>query len=220
MALIDVPEPERCPVCDTRRIRFFMTVEERVYWRCRVCEATFVAPAQWPDLESQKLEYDKHENDREDPGYRAFLSRLAQPLMARIPARSSGLDFGCGPGPALVSLLEEAGHSMRVYDPIYAPDESALTETYDFISCTEVMEHLHNPRAVFDLFNQILRPGGWLGVMTEFQTDDSRFEKWHYRRDPTHVIFYRATTLTMLGSPLNWRLEIPRRNVALFRKPR
>lgn len=220
MAHIDVPAPERCPVCNTARIRYFMTVEGKVYWRCRVCEATFLTPAQWPDLETQKAEYDKHENNVDDPGYRAFLSRLARPLLARLQGPSRGLDFGCGPAPALAKMLEEAGHAVQVYDPIYVPDESVLEQTYDFITCTEVMEHLHNPRAVFDLFNALLRPGGIIGVMTEFQTDDSRFEKWHYRRDPTHVIFYRATTLTLLGSPLNWRLEIPRRNVAFFRKPR
>lgn len=216
----DVPTPECCPVCNTRRIKFFMTVDGRVYWRCRMCEATFLAPAQWPDLENQKIEYDKHQNELDDPDYRAFLGRLAEPLMARLPASAQGLDFGCGPASALAKMFEEAGHAMAVYDPIYAPDEAVLSGSYDFITCTEVLEHLHNPSAVLDLFNQILRPGGWLGVMTEFQTDDSRFARWHYRRDPTHVIFYRATTLTILGSPLNWRLEIPRRNVALFRKPR
>lgn len=220
MSQSDVPAPKRCPVCETLRIRFFMALEDKIYWRCRVCEATFVSPELWPDLQTQRMEYDKHENNPNDPGYRAFLSRLSKPLAARLAPGGRGLDFGSGPGPALAQMMEEAGHEMRIYDPLYAPDESVLTEEYDFITCTEVLEHVHNPRAVFELFNRILRPGGLVGVMTEFQTDDSRFEKWHYRRDPTHVIFYRPTTLTLLGSRLNWPLEIPRRNIALFRKPR
>jgi SAM-dependent methyltransferase len=220
MAPLDVPAPERCPVCTTRRIRLFMTLEGKVYWRCRLCEATFLAPAQWPDLEAQRDEYDKHQNDVGDPRYRAFLSRLSTPLLARMPGGLRGLDFGCGPGPALAHMLEEAGHEMRCYDPLYAPDQSVLDDVYDFITCTEVIEHLHQPRAVFEAFDAMLRPGGWVGIMTEFQTDDSRFAKWHYRRDPTHIIFYRATTLTLLGSRLGWTLEIPRRNIALFRKPR
>ena len=215
----DVPDSNRCPVCRTLRIRHFMTVEGKAYWRCRVCEATFVAQAHWPDREVERAEYDKHENAADDPAYREFLSRLSEPLLARLQRRLTGLDFGCGPAPVLVQMLEEAGHTMRCYDPIYAPDETALTGTYDFITCTEVIGHLRNPRAVFEAFDTLLRPGGWLGVMTEFQTVDSRFESWHYRRDPTHIIFYRATTLTLLGSRLGWTLEIPRRNVALFRKP-
>lgn len=220
MAHLEVPAPDRCPVCTTLRIRPFMTIEGKVYWRCRLCEATFLAPAQWPDLEAQKEEYDKHQNDIDDPDYRAFLSRLTAPLLARMPRGLRGLDFGCGPGPALMKMMEEAGHEMRCYDPIYAPDQSALDDVYDFITCTEVIEHLHQPRAVFAALNEMLRPGGWVGVMTEFQTSDSSFEKWHYRRDPTHVIFYRASTLNLLGSRLGWILEIPRKNIALFRKPR
>ena len=37
----------------------------------------------------------------------------------------------------------------------------------------------------------LVRPGGWTGVMTCFQTDDARLAHCHYRRDPTHVVFYR-----------------------------
>ena len=35
-----------------------------------------------------------------------------------------GLDFGCGPGPALTLLMEEAGFAkMNLYDPFYFADE-------------------------------------------------------------------------------------------------
>lgn len=197
-----------------------MAVGAKAYWRCRVCEATFLAPALWPDAGAENAEHDKDENDAEDPAYRAFLSRLSKPLLARLPARLRGLDFGCGPTPALAKMLEEAGHEMRYYDPVYAPDESVLTDDYDFITCNGVIETLHNPRAVFEGLDAMLRPGGWLGIMTEFQTDDSRFETWHSRRDPGHIIFYRAATLTLLGTRLGWTLQIPRKNIALFRKRR
>lgn len=218
MAHLDVPAPERCPVCTTQRIRRFMTLQDKVYWRCRLCEATFLAPAQWPDLDAQKVEYDKHQNDMDDPRYREFLARLGTPLLARMPAGLHGLDFGCGPGPALARMLEEAGHTVRCYDPIYAPEPAVLEDSYDFVTCTEVLEHLHQPMAEFEMLNGLLRPGGWVGVMTEFQTSDNRFDQWHYRRDPTHIIFYRATTLNLMGARLGWTLEIPRKNIALFRK--
>jgi hypothetical protein len=55
--------------------------------------------------------------------------------------------------------------------------------------------------------------------MTCFQTDDDRFDNWHYRRDPTHVVFYREFTFKLLANRFGWHLEIPRKDVALFRKP-
>ncbi|QSP96516.1 class I SAM-dependent methyltransferase [Marinobacter salinisoli] len=163
--------------------------------------------------------YDCHENDAADPGYRRFLAKLLDPLLARLEPGLSGLDFGCGPGPALADMLTEAGMSMSLYDPFFCPDTDALSRTYDFITCTEVVEHLHQPAEVFRRLDALLKPGGWLGVMTCFQTDDDRFANWHYRRDPTHVVFYREKTLGVVASQLGWQLDIPRKDVALMRKP-
>jgi hypothetical protein len=55
--------------------------------------------------------------------------------------------------------------------------------------------------------------------MTCFQTDDARFGSWHYRRDPTHVIFYREETMRHLADLFGWTCEIPEKDVALMRKP-
>ena len=86
------------------------------------------------------------------------------------------------------------------------------------MTCTEVVEHLHQPAQVFQQLNSLIRPGGWLGVMTCFQTDDARFANWHYRRDPTHVVFYRQDTLRWLADHFGWQLEVPAKDIALFRK--
>jgi hypothetical protein len=65
----------------------------------------------------------------------------------------------------------------------------------------------------------MLRPGGWLAVMTCFQTDDARFGGWHYRMDPTHVVFYRSGTFVTIAAARGWSCEIPRKDVALLRVP-
>ncbi len=54
--------------------------------------------------------------------------------------------------------------------------------------------------------------------MTCFQTDGARFADWHYRRDVTHVVFYRRETFEHLAVRLGWRCEIPVKNVVLMRK--
>lgn len=45
--------------------------------------------------------------------------------------------------------------------------------------------------------------------MTCFQTDDARFAAWHYRRDPTHVVFYRESAFRRIAERFGWRCEVP-----------
>lgn len=189
------------------------------YLRCGDCEATFLHPAHFLKPHQERAEYERHRNTPEDPGYVRFLSQVAQPLLARLPPRSRGLDYGCGPGPVLAQMLRDAGHTVALYDPFFHPDPSALEDRYDFITCTEVIEHFHAPAQEFGRLDALLQPGGWLALMTCFQTDDKRFVQWHYRRDPSHVVFYRENTLAHIARRHGWRMEVPARNVALMHKP-
>ena len=208
-----------CPVCRRAGAVPFVVVAGRNYRRCGRCLATFLEPAQRPSLEVERAHYRTHANAVDDPGYRRFLARLATPLLARLAPRSKGLDFGCGNGPALAAMLAEAGHAVALYDPLFRPDPAPLAAVYDFVTCTETIEHLHDPAGGFDLFDRLLRPGGRLGLMTCFQTDDARFAGWHYRRDPTHVVFYRAATLHRIAADRGWSCTIPEKDVALLQKP-
>jgi 2-polyprenyl-3-methyl-5-hydroxy-6-metoxy-1,4-benzoquinol methylase len=208
----------RCPVCEGPDGQAFQVIEARAYGRCNRCEATFLLPAHLPSPEAERAEYGLHQNTGDDTGYRAFLERVANPLLQRLAPGRRGLDFGCGPGPLLADMLREAGHTVVLYDPFFHPDSSALEVTYDFITCTEVAEHFHDPASEFRRLNTLLRPGGWLALMTRFQTDDTRFAHWHYRRDPTHVVFYREATLRWLARHHGWQAEVPCANVVLMQK--
>jgi hypothetical protein len=208
-----------CPVCAARGSRLFLHVDARDYWRCPACEATFLDPAQLPDREAELAQYQLHRNDLDDEAYRQFLGRLAAPLLKRLAPESCGLDYGCGPGPALAAMLRAAGHPMVIYDPFFFDTPGALSGRYDFITCTEAAEHFHHPAAEFGRLDGLLEPGGWLALMTSFLTDDVPFAKWHYRRDPTHVVFYRPATFHHLARQYGWQCEIPCPNVALLRKP-
>lgn len=212
-------EPSVCPVCRAQTPERFLSVEGRDYWRCASCEARFLDPRQRLTRQDEYAHYRHHQNDPDDPRYRQFLSTLAEPLLDRLDTGLHGLDYGCGPGPALAAMLREAGHAMALYDPIFEPGPAVLARAYDFITCTETAEHFHRPADEFDRLDHLLRPGGWLGVMTCFQTDDARFAGWHYRKDPTHVVFYREATLRRVAAQRGWSCVIPRKNVALMRKP-
>ncbi|MDY6942125.1 MAG: methyltransferase domain-containing protein [Pseudomonadota bacterium] len=199
-----MPHPG-CPLCQGRDTDLYHADQQREYWQCRRCALIFVPPAQRLDAAAEKAEYDRHENDPDEPGYRHFLSRLAEPLKMRLAPGSRGLDFGCGPGPALAAMLEEAGHDVALYDPFYANRPDVLQGSYQFITCTEVIEHLYHPAREIPRLVGMLASGGWLGVMTKQVIDRARFAGWHYTRDPTHVCFYSRPTFRWIGQ--RWGLE-------------
>ena len=142
------------------------------------------------EREAQRQRYLTHNNDPGDPAYRGFLSRLFDELRPHLAGGASGLDYGAGPGPALAAMMGEEGFSVRVYDPFFYPDTSALEARYDFITCTETAEHFSRPREDFDRLDALLKPSGRLGVMTGMLDDWEEFPDWHYRLDPTHISFY------------------------------
>ncbi len=207
-----------CPLCASADSALYHRDARREYHRCRRCTLVFVPPAFRLDPETERAVYDQHENSPEDPGYRRFLSRLFEPLQARLEPGASGLDFGAGPGPTLSVMFEEAGHRMAIYDPFYAPDASVLEAEYDFITATEVAEHLFAPGKELARLAALLRPGGWLGLMTKRVTDHAAFTRWHYILDPTHVSFFSEATFRWLADELGMSVEFPAADVALLHK--
>ena len=211
------PIPMACPLCEGNT-KFFFEDERRPYRLCEKCALIFVPAKFHPTREEEKAQYDLHENNPNDHDYRKFLSRLADPLLKKLPPNSAGLDFGCGPGPALSMILKEAGHQVALHDPFYHPNPTALKATYDFITATEVLEHLHHPQRDLEAIWNCLRQSGWLGLMTKRAADREAFAKWHYKQDPTHVCFWSDTSFQWLADHWNARLELIEPDVALFQK--
>lgn len=199
-----MPEAPDCLLCNSSRTARTLQDEELyTYYRCSVCKLYFAEPEQQLTPSVEKSRYDQHENHPQDPNYRRFLSQLFRPLVTLLPEKSHGLDYGSGPGPALNLMFEEAGHSVAIYDPFYADKPQRLTQRYDFITVSETAEHFFNPREEFDLLWSLLRPNGYLGIMTLMLQSPEQFEQWHYRKDDTHVVFYQKETFCWLAEYLN-----------------
>lgn len=211
--------PDPCPLCRGRDTRPYHRDRKRRYLACAACELVFVPPAEHLPAADEKAYYDLHENTVDDPGYRRFLGRLFEPMTARLTPGGSGLDFGCGPGPALAAMFREAGFDMALFDPFYAPDDEVLKRHYDFVTASEVVEHLSRPREELDRLWACLEPGGWLGIMTKRVIDAEAFAGWHYITDPTHVCFFSESTFRWLGKRWNTEPDFTGRDVVLFRRP-
>lgn len=193
-----------CPLCGGKSSDYYR--DRRQYLQCLRCELVHVPPEWHLSAVAEREEYDLHHNDPADPGYRRFLSRLAEPLLERLGPGCHGLDFGCGPGPALAAMLEEHGHSVSLYDVYYQPDPAALQGPFDFITATEVVEHLARPDIELARLWAQLKPGGWLGIMTKRVRGLEAFSNWHYKNDPTHIVFFSERTFEWLAE--SWRAEL------------
>lgn len=207
-----------CPLCQTDDVRSYSRDGRRDYYRCGVCGLVFVPPRQFLRADEEKKRYDLHRNSPDDPDHRRFLSRLFIPLRQRLAPGSEGLDFGSGPAPTLSRMFEEAGHSMTIFDRFYENVPAALEQRYDFITATEVVEHLHDSRKELERLWACLKEGGWLGIMTAPAVPQEAFPRWHYKNDPTHGCFFSPRTFIWLALRWNAEVTFTDGDVALFRK--
>ncbi|UYO75149.1 class I SAM-dependent methyltransferase [Halomonas qinghailakensis] len=208
----------RCPLCNMPKPAFYHQDRRRDYYQCATCALVFVPAEQHLDARQEKAEYDQHQNSPHDTGYRRFLGRLFDPLVAKLPQSAQGLDFGCGPGPTLSVMFEEAGFVMAVYDIFYAADAEVLNRQYDFITATEVVEHLARPGEELSQLVEKLVPGGYLGIMTKRVSTPEAFARWHYINDPTHVCFFSEATFCWWAEQHGLSVEFPGNDTAIFKK--
>lgn len=196
-----------CPLCRADACdNLLKSPDGRYFQCCPVCELIYTEKA-FLSEKSEKERYLEHNNGIEYPGYVAFLQRILTPALAHLEAGMHGLDYGCGPVPTLSILLERENMTCGNYDPLFFP---ALNreEEYDFIFATECFEHFFDPAKELKTLEHLLRPGGYLFVMTQMYTPEnmSHFKDWYYANDPTHVVFYNEKTFEWIAEQFNLEL--------------
>jgi hypothetical protein len=208
-----------CPLCGAiKKNILFYKGKRRDYFQCLTCSLVFVDPDRFLSKKDEKTIYDLHQNSPDDKGYQKFLKRIIIPMQKGLARGSSGLDFGSGPGPVLAGMFKNAGFPMALYDRFYAPDLKVFEKPYDFITATEVVEHLHDPGKELDRLWTCLKPGGRMGIMTKLVIDKKAFASWHYKRDLTHVCFFSKTTFEWLAHRFRADLIFAEKDVVLFFK--
>ncbi len=157
-----------------------------------------MAPAFHPPPEREKARYETHNNDVNDQGYREFVSPVVKEVTNNFGRNSKGLDFGAGTGPVAATILREQGFEIELYDPFFCNNPEVLIKKYDYIICSEVIEHFHDPAIEFRLIRSLLNQGGSLICMTMLYTDDFDFISWRYKDDETHVIFFHPESIELI----------------------
>ena len=208
----------RCPLCHGSTLTHYHQDKKRPYLQCQTCLLISVPKAYYLSAADEKAVYDLHDNDCADEGYRRFLSRSLTPVLNRVPSSAHGLDFGCGAGAVLSLMAKELGVQITNYDLYYFNDPQCLNKQYDFITLTEVIEHVSDAHALLRQLDQLLVAGGILAVMTKRALDLAAFMRWHYKNDPTHINFYSETTFQWIATEFQWQLDIVDSDVVIFTK--
>lgn len=195
---------EPCLICREETVRQKAVIDGVAYYTCPRCKCIFKQRSAFPTPCAERERYLLHENDVEDTGYQIFVQPLVSSVQEEFPRGATGLDYGAGTGPVASKLLMEAGYSMSLYDPFFHNTPSVLNQEYDFIICCEVVEHFHDPLKEFNALYRYLVPGGTLFCMTERYDDALDFERWYYKNDPTHVVFYTEGTFKWLTAQVGF----------------
>lgn len=182
-----------CPLCLESTTR---QLESSVqFYKCDHCTTVFRGRQHLLSGDAEMERYLQHNNDVTDTRYQQFVSPIVDKVQLLFPSPVKGLDFGAGTGPVIAKLLGDKGYEIALWDPFFHPDPVVLETKYPLIVCCEVIEHFHTPVAEFQLMKNLLLAGGKLICMTDPFPGDQAFESWHYKEDPTHVIFYSEENL-------------------------
>ncbi len=188
-----------CPLCGAET-KFYAAFRNKDYYRCLNCRSVMMDAAFFLTPAEEKNRYDQHNNDVNDPRYRNFVQPIVDSVTNSFTREANGLDFGAGPGPVVAVLLREQRYQVALYDPYYWNQPELLQQSYDYIICSEVIEHFRFPRQEFSLLHSLLLPGGSLFCMTELFRDDIDFSHWSYNTDPTHYFFYHRQSLEYINN--------------------
>ena len=207
-----------CPLCSNSECSIISNINKNDYFDCQSCGLVFIDKEKLPSKKTETDEYLLHNNNYEDIGYQNHLKKLINPLIPYLNKSHQGLDFGCGHTPVLSMIMNDLGFSINNYDPFFFNDKVLIEKEYDFITCSEVIEHFFNPLNDFKILNKILKKGGVLAVMTKPFLDNINFDSWYYVKEISHVSFYRIKTLNWLALNFSWKLKFVNNDVILFFK--
>ena len=213
---------KRCRLCAAEELQRIADedLDSDDYYHCPECDLIMLPEAELPAPAEERRRYLDHDNTFATSGYvRMFEEFIGDFIEPRLEEMEKALDFGCGPGPVLATMLKERGLDVDIYDPYFFPEDDFLEEKYDLITSTEVFEHLSSPAEELEILLDVLKPGKYLALMTSLHPGPEEMSGWNYRHDDTHITFFSWQTVKWLEE--NYPLRIAasdRKKVVLLRR--
>jgi SAM-dependent methyltransferase len=220
-------EAERCPICGQLGAREWLRAPDRFHGRqeqyrlvrCQGCSVAWLSDPPHPS--EMHLHYTDAYHKLISAGGQNAPHRWRARKAALAPYKQSGalLDLGCSSGAFLESLkgdswrlcgiemsAEEAktagarsGAQVFVGD---VPDAPFTPESFDVITCFDVLEHVFDARLVMEKVVEWLRPGGIFYVLVpNIDSAEARVfgSYWHGLELPRHLSHFSPVSLGHLA---------------------
>ena len=217
-----------CVVCAGSRLHYMFSVESYRVVRCDDCGLLMVSPQPGDDELARIYGEDYFLVEKDGVGQTHFdelkqaTADLYLDLLERYHGELKGrlLEIGCGQGDFLVRAaargltvagIEYSEHACEVARRKlrHAPDavvvrgeiNSAIEgEPYDICACSDVIEHVRDPRSFLERVHKLLRPDGILFIATPtLDSWSARLLKNRWMEfKAEHLFYFRASTLQTL----------------------
>ena len=220
-------DAEPCPVCGQVSAREWLRGPDRLHGRreeyrldrCQACSLVWLRNPPHPS--EMHLHYTDAYHKLISAGGQNSPHRWRDRKAALAPYKQSGalLDLGCSSGSFLESLKAESwrlfgiemsaesaktavarsGAQVFVGDIPEAPFE---TESFDVITCFDVLEHVYEPRRVMAKVAEWLKPGGIFYVLVpNVDSAEARVfgNYWHGLELPRHLFHFSPASLRTLA---------------------
>jgi len=214
----------RCVICDAVTEPLINEKKSALFHQCPICQLILRDKSDYYTPDEEKNRYSLHQNSIDDKGYRDYFLRFfeeTQIIKSQTNIPQKGLDYGSGPIPVLAYVAKQTYNiEMDCYDVFFSPQKVYTSKQYDFITCTEVIEHISKPLETFDLFREHLVDGGIVAMMTQLHNSDrDSFFSWFYIRDRSHVTFYSMKTMEYVAKKVGLKIEYTNhKNIVTFKK--
>ncbi len=221
-----------CPVCRQAGARGWLRGPDRLHGRqekytllrCPACSLVWLS--QPPEPSEMHLHYTDAYHQLisaggENPGRWGF----RKDALAQFKQSGTLLDIGCSSGSFLAFMRSpswtlfgiemsaegartaeaRSGAEVFVGDPLDAPFPS---ESFDVITCFDVLEHLYEPRRVMARVAEWLKPGGIFYVLVpNVDSAEGRVfgSYWHGLELPRHLFHYSPESLKFLAESAGLR---------------
>jgi SAM-dependent methyltransferase len=214
---------ERCPVCELSGAEPLLRAPDRLHGRqdqytlvrCHACSLVWLSHP--PKPEDMRLHYTAAYDELISRSGENSPHRWRDRKAALAPYKNSGalLDLGCSSGAFLESLdpdrwqlhavemsavsakIAEQRSSAKIFvgDVLEAPFRP---ESFDVITCFDVLEHVYKPREVLAKVAKWLKPGGIFYVLVpNVDSAESRVfgTYWHGLELPRHLFHFSPASL-------------------------
>jgi SAM-dependent methyltransferase len=226
-------DPEQCPICGHAGAQAWLRGPDRLHGRkeqytlvrCRTCSLVWLSNPPRPT--EMPLHYTDAYHKLISAGGETSPDRWRDRKNALIQYKRSGalLDLGCSSGSFLSYMRNE---SWKLYG-IEMSDECARTaeerskagvfvgdildapfarDSFDVITCFDVLEHLYEPRRVMTRVSEWLKPGGIFYVLVpNVDSAEARIfgSYWHGLELPRHLFHYSPASLKFLAESVELR---------------